>query len=254
MYTTDTYEALTAETVTIYGQGDDPIGAYFARPLSAAPVPGVVLIHHMPGWDEWHKEATLRFARHGYAAIAPNLYHRSGHGTPEEIAARVRAEGGVADDQVLGDVVGAMRYLRALPYLNGRVGVIGTCSGGRQAFLVACRAEGFDAVADCWGGRVIMSPEETSEKHPVAPIDYTGDLTCPLLGLFGEEDTNPSPAQVAQHETQLKKHGKCYEFHMYPGAGHSFFDYNRPTYRHEAATDGWKKVFAFFEKHLSPTA
>ena len=77
-----------------------------------------------------------------------------------------------------------MRYLKSLPYSNGRVGVFGTCSGGRLSFLVACRVEGFDAAVDCWGGRVVMSKDELTEKQPVAPIDYTADLSCPLLGLF----------------------------------------------------------------------
>ena len=131
----------------------------------------------MPGWDEWYREATRKFAHHGYAALSPNLYFRAGHGTPEDVAAKVRAAGGVADEQVLGDVAGALHYLRALPSSNGKVGVFGTCSGGRQAFLAACRVPGFDAVVDCWGGRVVMAPDELTPKQPVAPIDYT--QTCP---------------------------------------------------------------------------
>ena len=135
------------------------------------------------------------------------------------------------------------------------MGVFGTCSGGRHAFLVACRAKGFDAVVDCWGGRVVMTKADLTPKQPAAPIDYTKDLSCPLLGLFGEEDQSPLPEQVAQHEQELKKHGKTYEFHMYPKAGHGFFYYDRPNYRQEQAVDGWKKMFAFLEKYLStPTA
>lgn len=250
MYRTDMYEGMLAETVTVHGAGGDLITAYVARPLGPGPFPGIVVIHHMPGWDEWYREATRRFAHHGYAALSPNLYHRDGHGTPEDVAAKVRAAGGVPDDQVVGDVEGAMRYLRSLPYLNGRVGVFGTCSGGRHAFLAACRVSGFDAAVDCWGGRVVMSPEELTSKQPVAPIEYTKDLSCPLLGLFGEEDRSPSPEQVGLHEQELQKHGKTYEFHMYPNAGHGFFYYDRPAYRPQQAVDGWQKVFAFLEKYL----
>jgi carboxymethylenebutenolidase len=144
-----------------------------------------------------------------------------------------------------------MRYLCSLPNNNGKVGVFGTCSGGRHAYLAACRVLGFDAVVDCWGGRVVMAPEELSDKFPVAPIDYTADLSCPLLGLFGEDDHSPTPEQVAQHEAELKKHGKAYEFHMYPGAGHGFFYYNRPAYRQAQAVDGWQKIFTFLARHLS---
>ena len=249
-----TYEGMVAETVTVKGHNGAEISAYFARPSGAGPYPGVVLVHHAPGWDEWYMEATRRYAHHGYIAICPNLYHRDGPGTPEDVAAKVRAAGGVADDQVVGDLAGGMQYLRSLSYSNGKVGVFGTCSGGRQAFLVACRAPGFDAVVECWGGRVVMSQEELNSKQPVAPIDYTKELSCPLLGLFGEDDSSPTPEQVATHEQELKKHGKTYEFHMYPNAGHGFFYYNRSAYRIEQAVDGWQKLFAFFEKHLKTPA
>lgn len=250
MYETNMYEGMIAETITMRGESGDVINAYFARPLGAGPFPGMVLIHHLPGWDEWYREATRKFAHHGYAAISPNLYFRDGHGTPEDIAAKVRGEGGVPDDQAVGDAEGAMRYLRSLPYNNGKVGVFGTCSGGRHAFLTVCRVQGFDAAVDCWGGNVVMSPENLTAKQPVAPIDYTKDLSCPLLGLFGQEDQSPTPEQVAKHEQELKNHGKTYEFHMYPGAGHGFFYYHRPNYRQEQAVDGWQKIFKFLEKHL----
>jgi carboxymethylenebutenolidase len=254
MIRTDSYEGMLAETITIHGAGGEVINAYFARPLGPGPFPGIVLIHHMPGWDEWYREVTRKFAYHGYAALSPNLYFREGHGTPEDVAAKVRGAGGVPDDQVVGDVAGAMRYLRSLPTSNGKVGVFGTCSGGRHAYLAACRAEGFDAAVDSWGGRVVMAAEELTPKQPVAPIDYTADLSCPLLGLFGEEDHSPTPEQVGQHERELAKHGKSYEFTMYPGAGHGFFYYDRAAYRQPQAVDGWSKVFAFLEKHLGAPA
>ena len=250
MYQTDQYEGMLAETVTIHGAGGDPINAYYARPLGAGPLQGVVLIHHMPGWDEWYREATRKFAHHGYAALSPNLYHRAGHGAPDDVAARVRAAGGVPDDQAVGDIAGARDYLAGQPTSSGKVAVFGTCSGGRHAYLAACRAGGFDAVLDLWGGRVVMAPTELTPNQPVAPLDYTANLPCPILGLFGEQDQSPTPAQVAQLEEELKRHGKTYEFHMYPDAGHGFFYYDRPAYRQAQAVDGWQKVFAFLGKHL----
>lgn len=251
MYETDQYEGMLAETTTVRGHGGDLINAYIAKPLGPGPHPSVVLIHHMPGWDEWYREATRKFAHHGYVAISPNLYFRAGHGAPDDVAAKVRADGGALDDQVVGDVEGAMQYLRSLPYVNGKVGVIGTCSGGRNTVLAASRIKGFAAAVDCWGGRVVMSDAELTPEQPVAPIDYTEDLSCPLLGLFGEDDDSPTPEQVATHERELKKYGKDYEFHMYPNAGHGFFYYHRPSYRQEQALDGWARIFAFFEQHLS---
>jgi carboxymethylenebutenolidase len=245
------YEGMIAETITISGDKNEPISAYVARPLGAGPFPGMVLLHHAPGWDEWYREATRKFAHHGYAAISPNLYHRAGEGKADDVAAKVRAEGGVPDAQVIGDTEGSVKWLRAQPWLNGKVGVFGTCSGGRQTFLYACNTKSIDAACELWGGRVVMSKEELNPKQPKAPIEFTKDLSCPLLGLFGNEDRAPTPEQVDQHEAELKKHGKKYEFHRYDGAGHGFFYYDRPAYRIEQAVDGWKKVFGFLEKHLA---
>jgi len=102
----------------------------------------------------------------------------------------------------------------------------------------------------CWGGRVVMTPEELTPKQPVAPVDYTADLACPLLGIFGNDDHGPTPEQVNQLEGALIKNGKHYELHRYDGAGHGFFYHNRPSYRQEQAVDGWSKVFAFLERTL----
>jgi carboxymethylenebutenolidase len=250
MYQTDQYESLLAETIVIQGFHGDSINAYFARPLGNGPFPGMVLVHHMPGWDEWYKEVTLKFARQGYATLSPNLYFRTGHGTPEDVAAKARAAGGVPDEQAVGDLAAAARFLHNLPTANGKVGIFGTCSGGRHGYLTACREPIFQAVVDCWGGRVVMSEKDLSPNQPVAPLVYTKDLAAPLLGLFGEEDMGPTPEQVAIHEEELKKLGKSYEFHMYKGAGHGFFYHNRPAYRQEQAVDGWNKTFTFLEKHL----
>jgi carboxymethylenebutenolidase len=204
----------------------------------------------VPGWDEWYREATRKYAHHGYLAISPNLYHRAGHGTPEDVAAKVRAAGGVPDEQAIGDIEGCLNFLLAQPNCNGKVGVWGTCSGGRHAFLAACRISGFAAAVDCWGGRVVMAESDLNEKYPVAPIDYTKDLSCPLLGIFGADDHSPTGAQVAQHEEALKEHGKDFDFHMYEGAGHGFFYYDRAAYRQEQAVAAWQKIFTFLEKHL----
>ena len=250
-WSTDTYDGMTAELITIKGYQGDDVHAYFARPNGAGPYPGVVLIHHLPGWDEFYRETARRFADHGYSVVCPDLYERFGHGTPEDIAAKARGEGGLADDSVVGDAGAALGYLKALPSSNGKVGIIGTCSGGRHSFLVACRAPGFSALVDCWGENVVMASDRLTEKQPVAPIDYTQDLSCPILGLFGNDDQSPPPEQVDQLEAELKKHGKDYEFHRYDDAGHGFWYYHRPNYRQEQAMDSWEKLFAFFGKHLS---
>jgi carboxymethylenebutenolidase len=250
MYTTDQYESMIAETISLISDGGTAINAYIARPLGEGPFPAVVLIHHIPGWDEWNREATRRFAQHGYIAICPNLYFRYGHGTPEDVAAQVRADGGVADAVVMGDVQAATNYVNNLPNSTGKTAVFGTCSGGRHVMLAAAQVEGLSAAIDCWGGRVIMANDDLNEKMPIAPISLTADVTCPILGLFGNDDQSPPAEQVDIHEAALKTAGKEYEFHRYDGAGHGFMYYHAPMYRQAAAVDGWIKIWDFLESHL----
>ena len=243
------YEGLIGETITMRGHNGDSLEAYYARPIGASNAPGVVVIHHMPGWDEWTKEVVRKLAHHGYAAIAPHLFSRLGPGTPEELAVAARGAGGMPDEQVVGDIGAAVQLLRDQPNSNGKVGVIGFCSGGRQAYMMACKLD-IDAAVDCWGGRVIAKPEELNERQPVAVIDMTPSMRCPLLGIFGNDDASPDPDQVNRTEEVLKQLGKQYEFHRYDGAGHGFFATDRANYRPEQAVDGWNKVFAFFARTL----
>ena len=245
------YRGMTCENVTIQGDKGTPITAYVAKPSGPGPFPGVVLVHHLPGWSEFYIETTRRFAHHGYLAICANLYERAGQGNPDDVAAKVRADGGISDAQMVGDTEAAVKWMRAQSNHNGKVGIFGSCSGGRHAFIYACQRKDADACAELWGGRVVMGKEELNAKTPVAPIDMTKDLSCPLIGIFGNDDRAPSPEQVNQHEAELKKHGKVHEFYRYDGAGHGIFYWHRPLYRPEQAMDGWSKVFAFFGKHLA---
>src|SRR4051812_40111405 len=244
------YESQLAETITLRGHKNDLIDGYMARPLGAGPFPGVVVIHHMPGWDAAHKEIARRFAHHGYAAILPNLQFREGKATPEENSASIRAKGGMPDDRTMGDVQAAISYLRELPYHNGKVGVIGYCSGGRQAYLAGCTLKGIDAIVANYGGGVAAKPEELTPAQPKAPIDLTANMSAPILLLFGIEDKRPSPDDAKRTEEALKKAGKVYEAHTYENAGHAFFAVDREQYRVHAAVDGWKRVFAWFGKYL----
>ena len=246
------YPGITAETIPFDAHNGARGEAYYARPSAPGKYPGVVLIHHLPGWDEWSTEATRKLAHHGFSTICSHLYFRDGPGSPDDIGARVRAAGGVADAQVMGDAAAAMAFLKARPNSNGKVAVMGFCSGGRHAYLAACTVPGFHAAVDCWGGNVIVDdPKQLNEKRPVAPIDLTEKLEIPLLGLFGNEDGNPTADQVNRTEAVLKKLGKTHEFHRYDGVGHAFFNYERPGYKPEPMLEGWKKVFAFLNKHLS---
>jgi carboxymethylenebutenolidase len=243
-------DSLCADTIRIAGDGGDEIEAYIARPSQDAKRGGVVVIHHMPGYDRSTKEITRRFAELGYDAIMPNLYWRDAPGAaPDDAAATARAQGGVPDPRLVGDVAGAAAHLRSLPSSNGRVGVIGYCSGGRQAVLAACNVD-LDAAVDCYGAFVVGIPPEGFPLKITNLVDQLPNLRCPLLGLFGNDDQHPSPEQVDELEGLLKQHGKPYEFHRYDDAGHAFFTVDRPAYRVAAANDGWERVQAFFSTNL----
>src|SRR5438067_370456 len=204
---------MQAETVTFPGHEGDRIEAYLARPLGTGPYGGVVVIHHMPGYDEPTKEITRRFAAHGYLAICPNLHYREAPGaSPDDASATVRAAGGVPDERLVGDVAGAAEYVRALTASNGKIGVIGYCSGGRQAFLAACSLP-LDAAVDCYGAFVVGTPPESFPLAVTPLLPIADRLSCPLLGLFGEDDKYPTPEQTAELEAALTKHGKTFEFH-----------------------------------------
>jgi carboxymethylenebutenolidase len=247
---TTTYD-LIAETITIEGHGGEQIPAYAARPLGDGPFGGVVLFHHMPGWDEWSKEVVRRLARNGYNAICPHLHHRYAPGAgSDDASAAMRAAGGAPDDQVMGDGAGAVAYLRGLPTANGKVGTIGHCSGGRHSWLAACRLD-IDAAVDCYGGGVVMAAEHLTPAMPIAPIDLASEMRCPLLGLFGNEDRFPTPEQVDLMDKTLTDLGKEHEFHRYDGAGHGFFTTDRASYNLEAAVDGWDRIGDFYDRHLT---
>lgn len=248
-----TYTGITSDVVKVRGHNDDEVEAYMARPQGEGPFPGVVVIHHAPGWDEWTMEVAWKLAHRGYAVISPHLYGR--HGTdPDEAPVRARSRGGMRDDQVMGDVDGAAKYLRGRPFSNGKIGLIGFCSGGRQTFLAACTVPGIDAAIDCWGGGVIVDdPSKLTDAQPVAPITFAENLNCPLLGLFGNEDTSPTPDEVNRTEEELKRLNKTYEFYRYEGAGHAFFSTDRYRYRPEQAVDAWKRITSFYDRYLKPS-
>jgi carboxymethylenebutenolidase len=244
------HDAITTEAITITGADGDQIEAYQAMPTGPEIRGGVALIHHMPGFDRWSKEVARRFATDGYNVVVPNLYSREAPGAaPDDAAAVARAQGGVPDARLIGDVGGAVSYLRALAAANGKVAVIGHCSGGRQAVLAACNLP-LDGVVDCYGAFVLAEPPIEAGLKAASLRDQLANLSCPLLGLFGNEDSYPAPAEVAELDRLLTEHAKDHEFHQYDGAGHAFFAADRPAYRVEAAVDGYAKIAAFFARTI----
>jgi carboxymethylenebutenolidase len=243
-------DRLEAGTLTITGAGGDQIEAYAAHPVDAPASGGVVVIHHMPGYDRSTKEITRRFASWGWSAVCPNLHHRDAPGAdPDDAAAASRANGGVPDERLLGDVEGAAAYLRDHRAGNGKVATIGFCSGGRQSLLAGCGLE-VDAAIDCYGAFTLSAPPPEMGLEVPSLEPRLQDLSCPVLGLFGTEDKNPTPEEVARLDRILTDLGKEHEFHSFADAGHAFFAVDRPAYRPAAATEGWELVHAFLTTHL----
>jgi carboxymethylenebutenolidase len=242
--------SICAQTVSITAPDGTEIEAYVARPQDAGSRGGMVFIHHLPGYDRETKEMVRRAADAGYDAVCPNLYSRVGRDvSPDDAAAHVRAEGGVPDPQVMADVGAAVEHLRGLDSSNGKVAVIGHCSGGRQTFLAAA-TQPIDAAVVCYGG--LIAGETPPQLPSMVPLlDRAPDIRCPVLGLFGNDDQFPTPAQVDEIDAALTAAGKEHEFHRYDGAGHAFFSVDRPAYRVEAALDGWQRIWAFLGARLA---
>jgi len=241
---------LRADTITFPGGGGGEIEGYLALPTDVEHHGSIVVIHHLPGYDEATKEITRRFAANGYAALMPNLYSREAPGaSSDDAAATVRAMGGVPDDRLVLDVAAAMTYLKELPTSNGKVASIGFCSGGRQSFLAGCQLP-LDGVIVCYGGFITIDTPPDIPLNFKAVIDQVDGLSAPVLAFFGADDQFPSPEQMQTFEEALTKAGKEFTVRAFEGAGHAFFAPDRPSYRPDAATEGWRDIFTFLARTI----
>jgi carboxymethylenebutenolidase len=153
------------------------------------------------------------------------------------------------DDWTKKDLDAAYDLLAAQPGVDKdrRIGIAGHCWGGRVAWVGACTNPRYKAAAIFYGGRVKLV---MGAGNPPA-IELAGNIKCPVIGFFGNDDTNPTPADVNDYEAALKKAGVKYVFHRYDGAGHAFQSFNSAErYRPEASEDAWKKALAFFAENL----
>jgi carboxymethylenebutenolidase len=204
--------------------------------------PAVVVIHHGWGVDEVIQEIADRLALEGYAAIAPDLFHRQ---APEDDV--MKRISGLRDSEVVADVRGAVAHLTARdPVGIGKFGIVGFCMGGRVAYLMAGSGLPLAAGAVFYGGDIALS-----WGSGPAPLALTPNIECPLIGFFGDEDTNPSPGDVRRLDEELTRHGKSHRFYTYADAGHAFMNFRLPNrYREAAARDAWQKLLAFFGTNL----
>jgi carboxymethylenebutenolidase len=233
--------------------GGDTIKGYLARPAGGGSHPGIVVIHEAFGLVEHICDLARRFANIGYNALAPDLYTRAGAPSdPNDFATVLPVMFGLPDRQAVQDLEAAAAHLRALPGATGKVGVIGFCSGGRQTLLFACSSSHVDAAIDCWGGFIHRAtPDaETTPTRPTPVIDLVDRLHCPLFGVFGEEDQNPTVAQAEELRQRAVRAGKEVTIKVYRDAGHAFLADYRPSYREAPAQELWHDAVAFFGKHL----
>jgi carboxymethylenebutenolidase len=234
------------ETVQVAGS---PMEVFLFAPEGPGPHPGLVLCSHIPVAhtglenDAVTLKTAERYCANGYYVAVPFIFHwwpKSG-----DIDAK---RAGSRDDWTRQDLDAAFELLASQPEVDaGRIGIVGHCWGGRVAWLGAGTNPRYQAAAIFYGGRVKLV---MGEGNPPA-IDLAPQIRCPLIGFFGNEDTNPTPADVNDYEAALKEAGVAYAFHRYDGAGHAFQTFSNPEkYREGASEDAWGKVLAFFGEHL----
>jgi carboxymethylenebutenolidase len=223
---------------------------YLTQPAAIGRYPAVVVIQEIWGVNSHIQSVTDRLPSQGYVGLAPALFHREGRmtlGLYEEMEPALARLGRCTDANIIADVNAAVAYLKAQPFVDPqRIGIVGFCFGGRVSYQSACNVPDLKAAVVYYGGRIL---QPLGGPGP-APVEQTANITAPLMGVFGEEDSNPSPADVATIEVELKNHGKTHKLHMYPGCGHGFHCDGRASYRHEAAKDAWAKTTAWFDKYL----
>lgn len=223
---------------------------YLAQPEADGKHPAVVVIQEIWGVNSHIQSLTDRFPAQGYVGLAPAMYHRQGPmtmGFHEERDTAIARMGQCNDPQIVADVQAAVDFLKTQSFVQpDRIGIVGFCFGGRVAYLAACTVSDLKASVVYYGGRIL---QPLGTEGP-SPLEQTANIKAPILGLFGEDDANPTTADVATIAGELDKHGKTYEFHMYPGCGHGFNCDARADYRPESARDAWGKAMAWFDKYL----
>ena len=226
-------------TIDVDGQ---EMWAYLSIPDAPGAHPGVIVIQHGSGVDDFTQDIARRLSDAGYAAIAPSLYHREDP-IADDPSGRF---GRLRDSNIIKDVNAAFERLRRHPSVRGdRIGITGFCLGGRVTYLMAGSNPLLSAAAVFYGGNTMVPWGD----GPV-PFVRTPNINCPVIGFFGEDDANPSPEDVKKIDAELTKHGKPHEFHSYAGTGHSFQWKGTENYRAEAAGDSWEKLLAWFQKYL----
>lgn len=219
--------------------GDSRMRCYLTTPRKVDG-PGVLVCMHGPGVDDFIRDICERLASSGFAAIAPDLYHRQ-----EE--PRLEPWTRIGDTEALQDMAKAAQTLKNLSGIDPeRMGVVGFCMGGRLAFLHAANNPDLRAAVVFHGGNIMVARDGLA-----SPLEQARNIRAPLLGLFGSEDENPSPSDVRTIASELTRLGKAHEFHSYAGAGHAFLNFTRPVvFREAQANEAWSNCLSWLHRYL----
>ncbi|ABM43438.1 MULTISPECIES: dienelactone hydrolase family protein [Diaphorobacter] len=241
-------DGLTAGEVHFAVNGFD-VRAYRAAPQGKTGLPVVLVISEIFGVHEYIADVCRRLAHEGYLAVAPDLFARQGDPRAYSEVAKLMSElvSKVPDAQVMADLDGAVQWAGAHGGDLQRVGITGFCWGGRITWLYAAHGPVKAGVA--WYGRLVGQASALNPKHPVdlAPI-----LKAPVLGLYGEKDAGIPLDTIDKMKSALSEGSaaaKASRFVVYPDAPHAFHADYRPSFRKEAAQDGWKRTLAWFKQH-----
>ncbi len=245
LITTDT-QGLTAGEVKV-PVGDGQIPAYRAMPEHGKSLPTVLVVQEIFGVHEHIRDVCRRLAKLGYLAVAPELYARQGDastlGSPQEIMEKIVAR--VPDEQVLKDLDATAAWAAKNGGHAKRLAVTGFCWGGRIVWLYAAHNPNLK-VAVAWYGRLTGSVDPL---HPKQPIDLAKSIKVPVLGLYGGADQGIPVETVDMMRDELNAAGNKSEFVIFPDAPHAFYADYRPSYRKDAAEDGWRRLQAWLKKN-----
>jgi len=219
------------------------IPLYVSVPETNRTVPGIVVVHGKSGLEEFIKDTTRMFAQLGYAAVAPNLYHRDGPDCKDDSDTR---KARLRDPSIIRDIESTIGFLKNHKQVDGgKLGIVGFCMGGRLVYLMSAASKDLRAGVMFYGGNTMIPLGEGP-----SPFERTSEISCPIQGHFGADDQNPSPADMRKLDAELTKFGKAHEFHSYAGAAHAFVNTGSNNYRPHAAAQSWPKAMEFLGRHL----
>ena len=225
--------------------------AYFARQKGIKNPPVILVAMEVFGLHEYIKDVTRRLGKLGALAVAPDYYFRKGTDLTKitdfkELMPIVNSK---PDAELVSDLDATVAWAKKQGGDTSRLGIVGFCRGGRTVWIYAAHNNALKAGVAFYGS--IVDPQ--NPLWPKSPLQLAGEIKAPVLGLYGEADQGIAVSQVEQMKAALKAAGKTAEFNIYPGAPHGFHADYRPSYRQEAAEDGWKKMQAWFKKyHVLP--